>query len=85
MDSAQLIGLAAGTLTTIAFVPQVVKTYQSKSAKGLSLAMFLIFCSGVVLWLIYGIAINELPVIIANSVTLVLASLLLIFKLTFKD
>jgi MtN3 and saliva related transmembrane protein len=85
MDSAQLIGLAAGTLTTIAFVPQVVKTYQSKSAKGLSLAMFLIFCTGVVLWLIYGIAINELPVIIANSVTLVLSSLLLIFKLTFKN
>jgi MtN3 and saliva related transmembrane protein len=85
MDSAQIIGLAAGTLTTIAFVPQVVKTYQSKSAKGLSLAMFLIFCSGVVLWLIYGIAINELPVIIANSVTLVLSSLLLIFKLKFKD
>jgi MtN3 and saliva related transmembrane protein len=85
MDSAQLIGLAAGTLTTIAFVPQVVKTYQSKSAKGLSLAMFLIFCTGVVLWLIYGIAINEMPLIIANSVTLFLSSLLLIFKLTFKD
>jgi MtN3 and saliva related transmembrane protein len=85
MDSAQLIGLAAGTLTTIAFVPQVVKTYQSKSAKDLSLAMFLIFCTGIVLWLIYGIAINDLPVIIANSLTLALSSLLLIFKLIYKD
>jgi MtN3 and saliva related transmembrane protein len=85
MDSAQLIGLAAGTLTTIAFVPQVVKTYQSKSAKDLSLAMFLIFCTGIVLWLIYGIAINDLPVIIANSLTLALSSLLLIFKLIYKN
>jgi len=85
MDIAQIIGLTAGMLTTVAFVPQVVKTYQSRSAKDLSLWMFLIFCTGVVLWLIYGIAINELPVIIANSVTLVLASVLLIFKLTFKN
>jgi len=85
MDITQLIGLTAGTLTTVAFVPQVLKTYKSRSAKDLSLWMFLIFCTGVVLWLIYGIAINAVPVIIANAVTLVLSSVLLIFKFTFKN
>jgi MtN3 and saliva related transmembrane protein len=85
METSQTIGLVAGAMTTLAFLPQVIKTYQSRSAKDLSLSMFLIFCMGVVLWLIYGISINALPVIIANAVTLVLASMLLIFKLTFKN
>jgi MtN3 and saliva related transmembrane protein len=85
MDMTQFIGLLAGTLTTIAFVPQVLKTYRSRSAKDLSLWMFLIFCTGVVFWLIYGIAIQALPVIIANALTLVLCVVLLVFKFTFKD
>jgi MtN3 and saliva related transmembrane protein len=85
METSQTIGLVAGAMTTFAFLPQVIKTYQSRSAKDLSLSMFLIFCTGVLLWLVYGISINALPVIIANAVTLVLASMLLIFKLTFKN
>ena len=80
-----MIGLAAGTCTTISFLPQVIKTWQSKSAKDLSLGMFAIFFTGTVLWLVYGIYINAWPVIIANAVTMVLSFTLLYFKLTFRE
>jgi MtN3 and saliva related transmembrane protein len=85
MQAIQLIGLAAGTLTTIAFIPQVVKTYKSRSAKDLSLGMFSIFTTGIALWLTYGILINDVPVIASNMVTLALAATLLYFKITFKS
>jgi MtN3 and saliva related transmembrane protein len=85
MDSYTIIGLAAGFCTTMAFLPQAVKTWRSKSAKDLSLGMYLIFCTGVVLWLTYGILISDLPIIITNLVTLLLAISILYFKLTFKD
>src|SRR4028118_1313532 len=55
----ETISLIAGTLTTLSFVPQVIKTWRSKSAKGLSLGMFSIFCIGLILWLIYGIALSR--------------------------
>lgn len=85
MNQIQLIGLLAGTLTTIAFLPQVIKTWKSRSAKDLSLGMFSLFCSGVALWLWYGIMVQDIPVIAANLVTLMLASTLLFFKLRFKE
>jgi MtN3 and saliva related transmembrane protein len=85
MNSIQVLGLAAGSLTTVAFLPQVIKTWRSGSAKDLSLGMFSFFCLGVVLWLIYGILVNDIPVIAANLVTLMLASTLLFFKLRFKE
>ena len=85
MNYTQLLGLVAGSFTTIAFLPQVIKTWKSRSAKDLSLGMFSLFCLGVLLWLIYGIQVKDLPVIIANMVTLLLASSLLFFKLRFKD
>ena len=85
MDSIQLIGLAAGMLTTIAFLPQVIKTWKSRSAKDLSLGMFSLFCVGVALWLAYGILVWDIPVIAANMMTLMLASTLLFFKLRFKN
>jgi MtN3 and saliva related transmembrane protein len=85
MDSIQLIGLAAGMLTTVAFLPQVIKTWKSRSAKDLSLGMFSLFCVGVALWLAYGILVWDIPVIAANMMTLMLASTLLFFKLRFKN
>jgi MtN3 and saliva related transmembrane protein len=85
MNYTQLLGLVAGSFTTIAFLPQVIKTWKSRSAKDLSLGMFSLFCLGVLLWLIYGIKVKDMPVIIANMVTLLLASSLLFFKLRFKD
>jgi MtN3 and saliva related transmembrane protein len=81
----QLLGLIAGACTTIAFLPQVIKTWKSRSAKDLSLSMFSIFCLGVTLWLIYGFMIQDIPVIVANMLTLMLASTLLFFKLRFKE
>lgn len=74
------IGLVAASLTTIAFVPQVIKTWRSKSAKDLSLGMFGIFSLGVLLWLTYGLLINDLPIILANTFTLILSSIILYFK-----
>lgn len=85
MNSIQLLGLLAGSLTTAAFLPQVVKTWRSRSAKDLSLGMFSIFCLGVTMWLVYGFAVNDIPVIAANMLTLLLASTLLFFKLKFKQ
>lgn len=85
MEPVQYLGLLAGSLTTIAFVPQVIKTYQSRSAKDLSLGMFMIFCSGTALWLSYGIIIQDIPVITANALTLALSTVLVFFKFRFKD
>jgi len=85
MNTIQLLGLVAGACTTIAFLPQVIKTWKSRSAKDLSLSMFSIFCLGVTLWLVYGFMVQDIPVIAANLLTLMLASTLLFFKLRFKE
>lgn len=79
------IGLFAGSLTTISFLPQVIKTWKSRSAKDLSLVMFSLFCTGIFLWLIYGLLIHSWPVILSNTFTLVLSLTILFFKLKFKD
>jgi MtN3 and saliva related transmembrane protein len=85
VDSTKLLGLIAGFLTTMAFLPQVIKTWRTRSAKDLSLVMFLLYCLGVFLWTIYGIMIDELPVILWNIITLILAAVILFFKIKFKD
>jgi MtN3 and saliva related transmembrane protein len=85
MPFVTIIGYVAALCTTVAFVPQVIKTWKSRSAKDLSLGMFSIFCAGVSLWLIYGIYVKDYPVMVANGATLVLAITLLYFKLTFKE
>ncbi|WP_417460898.1 SemiSWEET family sugar transporter [Kordiimonas sp.] len=78
-----LLGLLAGSLTTIAFVPQVVRAWKTKSTKDVSLSMFAILCAGIFMWIVYGIAIGDVPVIIANVVTLCLASSVIVAKLRF--
>lgn len=84
MTLVTIIGLLAGTLTTIAFLPQVIKTWKTKSTKDISLGMFITFCTGVLLWIIYGILVKDIPVVIANIATLSLASTILWFKLKYK-
>lgn len=79
-----VLGLAAGGLTTIAFVPQVIKTWQSKSCEDLSWGMFSLFTAGVALWLVYGIVLGAVPIILANLATLVLASVILFFKAKYR-
>ncbi len=81
MTLVDIIGSLAGFLTTIAFVPQVIKTWRSRSAADISLIMFALFTLGVLMWLLYGIALRALPIILANSVTLLLASSILVMKI----
>lgn len=81
MDVPMLVGLAAGILTTIAFLPQLLHTWRTKSARDISLRMFLLFCAGVLLWLVYGSMIQSLPVMLANGVTLMLSGSILVMKL----
>jgi MtN3 and saliva related transmembrane protein len=76
-----LVGTLAGVLTTVSFVPQVVKTWRSGSAEDLSLFMFTLFSAGLLLWLVYGIALRSLPIILANGITLVLALSIVMLKI----
>ncbi len=85
MDFLTILGLLAGTLTTIAFLPQVIKTWQSKSAKDFSFGMLITFSIGVFLWLIYGLAKNELPIILANLVTFGLNLIIIFLKTKYKS
>lgn len=81
MDAVNGLGLAAGALTTAAFVPQVVRTWRTRSTDDISLSMFVLFCAGVLLWCVYGVAVRSWPIVIANTVTLALAGVILLLKL----
>ena len=83
MDGAIILGLAAGALTTIAFVPQLTKAWRTKSTGDLSWGMLVTFSTGVLLWLIYGLWIDSLPVILANAVTLLLQAGIVSLKIKF--
>jgi MtN3 and saliva related transmembrane protein len=83
MNTTTLLGFFAGFLTTVSFLPQVMKTWQSRSASDLSLGMLSIFSAGVMCWLIYGFLLQESPMIFWNSVTLILVLVILILKLKF--
>ena len=85
MDLINLLGTAAGTLTTLAFVPQVLKTWRTRSGDDISTGMFLLFSSGVLLWLLYGVALSAAPIIIANSITLVLALTIILLKMRYRN
>jgi len=76
-----VVGYSAGLLATIAFVPQVVKTFKEQSARDISLGMYVLFCAGVSLWLLYGVLIGSWPVVVSNFVTLVLSGTVLAMKL----
>ena len=80
----ETLGYAAGILTSLAFIPQVLQIYKTKSAKDVSLAMFLLFTTGVVLWLVYGIKAHAFPVIVANAITLLLSLIILFFKYKYR-
>ncbi len=80
----EIVGLIAGVLTTIAYLPQVRKTWKTKSVKELSLSMYIVMFVGVMLWLTYGMLIDSISIILANIVTGVLTSLLIYFKLKYK-
>ena len=83
IHSPDTLGLLAGSLTTVAFLPQLVKTWRSQSAEDVSVGMFVLFGTGVVLWGIYGWEIHALPVILTNVITFILATAILVLKLIY--
>ncbi|MBI5642684.1 MAG: SemiSWEET transporter [Deltaproteobacteria bacterium] len=84
MDSVTILGLIGGTLTTVSFFPQVIKTIRTRSAKDVSLWMFLILNTGILVWIVYGFFINSIPVIAANIVSFVLVSIILVLKIIYR-
>ena len=78
MDYTTLIGLMAATCTTAAFVPQVIAILKTGNVDGISVMMYSIFTVGIALWLSYGLLVNDLPMILANAVSLVLALMVLV-------
>ena len=78
------IGFLAAFCTTFAFFPQALKVWKTRSTRDISLYMFIIFTIGVISWLIYGITISDLPIILANAVTLILSLFILIYKIKYK-
>ena len=85
IDNIELIGLLAAILTTTAFIPQVYKVIKTKSVKGLSLTTYLIFTSGVLFWLIYGLLKSSVSMIIGNGITFLLAFSILYYILKNRN
>ena len=83
MNTTTIVGFFAGFLTTVSFLPQVLKTWKSRSTSDLSMGMLSIFSLGVMCWLVYGFLLQESPMIFWNSVTLILVLVVLILKLKF--
>jgi len=85
VDNIELIGLLAAILTTTAFIPQVYKVIKTKSVKGLSLSTYLIFTTGVLFWLIYGLLKSSISMIIGNGITFLLAFSILYYILKNRN
>ncbi len=83
MDPVTLLGYVAGTLSTLAFLPQVVRSLQLRSTRGLSLAMLMIMATAVTLWCVYGHLIGSLPIVVPNAVMLVLILALIGLRIRF--
>lgn len=84
VDYINIIGLMAAFCTTVSFLPQAMKTIQTKDTSGISLYMYALFTAGTLFWLIYGLLSHSLPVTIANAVTFVFASVILAYKIKYK-
>ena len=84
MKITTLLGLIAATLTTLSFVPQVVKTWKIKETRDISLSMFVMLAICIVLWTVYGFIIQDLPVILANCVSFILTAIIIFFKVRYK-
>jgi len=84
MNLTGIFGYLAAFGTTISFLPQAIKTIQTKNTSGISLPMYTLFTIGTLFWLIYGIMSGSLQVAIANAITLLFASIILIYKIRYK-
>ncbi len=84
MDPITIIGLAAATLTVVSLFPQLLKVWKTRSTKDISMGMFALLCTSLLLWLIYGIFNLDLPIILSNSFAFIQALVILIFKAKYK-
>ncbi len=84
MDTIVIVGYIAGALTTLSFVPQVIKAWKMRETRDLSLAMLVLFGIGILLWTLYGVWVGSLPIIAANVITFVLILVLLCMKFRYK-
>lgn len=83
MLSAEQLGFIAGTITTVSFVPQVIRVYKNKSGRDVSAWMVLLLATGTALWLVYGIMIGGVPIIAANAVTFTLVIVIFVLKMYY--
>jgi MtN3 and saliva related transmembrane protein len=81
MNSVTLLGLVAGCCTTLAYLPQVIKAWRTRSTRDISLGMFSLMACGLLLWLAYGLLLHDVPLIASNLVTFAFAATILYFKL----
>ncbi len=84
IDPVQALGFAAGACTTVAFLPQVIRSWKTRSCRDLSPAMLAIFASGLLLWFAFGIFIGEMPIILANGVTLGLVIVIIGLRYVYR-
>ena len=84
MDYIKILGLLAGTITSITFIPQVLQIWKTKSAKDINILMLSLLITGVSLWLAYGIVVEDIAIIYTNSMVLAMSLLMLYFKFRFK-
>ena len=84
-DYIDLFGFSAASLTTIAFLPQLYKTWRTKSAEDVSLITLILFLTGLICWIIYGLQINSTPILVANIITFIFNFSILILKITYSN
>ena len=84
MDIITIVGLIAAAFTTVALLPQLIKVWKTKSTKDISTGMFTLFCVGVFLWFVYGVYMNDIPIVLANSLAFIQALIILLFKAKYK-
>jgi MtN3 and saliva related transmembrane protein len=83
MNAQDLVGYGAATLTTLSFLPQAWLTFRTRDVRGISLGMYSVFTMGIALWLLYGLMTGAWPIVVANAITLALASSILVMKLVY--
>lgn len=84
MNPIDSIGYLAATLTTVAFIPQVLHTWRLRSAGGISVGMYAVFTIGIALWLLYGVLVGAWPIILANAITLALSVSILLMAIRYR-
>ena len=84
MSTVTIVGFAAAVLTTASFLPQAFKTIRTKNTSGISLFMYSLFAAGTLLWLLFGVFSNNMPILVANAITLLFSVIILVYKIKYR-